>query len=199
GLEYYPKLLCAVPFTPVPGNRLLALDESARNALAQALIGLARETSVSSLHVLFPGEAEARSLQSAGAMLRQGVQFHWRNSAWPDFESFLGSLTQPKRKKIRAERRKVEIRRQFCAVTSCARRRHHRGAQGDRSHADRRSRCDGHRAWYSCSGRTARSTPCISVMPCTAASAPSTVVTELTRRPFADLRICSPSVRPPRP
>ena len=107
GLEYYPKLLCAVPFTPVPGIRLLAVDEPARNALAQALIGLARETSVSSLHVLFPGEQEARSLQSAGAMLRHGVQFHWRNSAWPDFESFLGSLTQPKRKKIRAERRKV--------------------------------------------------------------------------------------------
>lgn len=107
GLDYYPKLLSAIPFTPVPGTRLLAADAPAREALAQALIELARESGVSSLHVLFPDPEEATLLESAGAMIRRGVQFHWQNEGWPDFEAFLASLTQPKRKKIRAERRKV--------------------------------------------------------------------------------------------
>ncbi len=107
GLDYYPKLLAAVPFTPVPGARLLALDEPARSALAHSLIDLAKRTRVSSLHVLFPSENEAQLLENAGAMLRRGVQFHWRNEEWSNFDGFLASLTQPKRKKIRAERRKV--------------------------------------------------------------------------------------------
>lgn len=107
GLNYYPKLLSAIPFTPVPGERLLARDDAARLALTQALMRLARQSKVSSLHVLFPTEAQARVLQSQGAMIRRGVQFHWRNAGWTDFEGFLASLTQPKRKKIRAERRKV--------------------------------------------------------------------------------------------
>ena len=107
GLDYYPKLLSAIPFTPVPGMRLLAADAPARKALAQALIELARESGVSSLHVLFPDPEEVQLLESAGAMIRRGVQFHWYNEGWPNFEAFLASLTQPKRKKIRAERRKV--------------------------------------------------------------------------------------------
>jgi predicted N-acyltransferase len=107
GLAYYPKLLSAIPFTPVPGMRLLAADAPARKALAQALIELARESGVSSLHVLFPDPEEVQLLEAAGAMIRRGVQFHWTNEGWPSFEAFLGSLTQPKRKKIRAERRKV--------------------------------------------------------------------------------------------
>ena len=107
GLRYYPKLLSAIPFTPVPGARLLAIDDAARQALVAALMKLARDSGVSSLHVLFPQQAEAALLESEGAMLRRGVQFHWQNEGWPDFDAFLGSLTQPKRKKIRAERRKV--------------------------------------------------------------------------------------------
>lgn len=107
GLKYYPKLLSAIPFTPVPGSRLLAANAAAQRALAQALINLARESGVSSLHVLFPKPEEAVLLEEAGALLRRGVQFHWNNGGWPHFEAFLASLTQPKRKKIRAERRKV--------------------------------------------------------------------------------------------
>lgn len=107
GLDYYPKLLCAVPFTPVPGARLLGVDEAARQALAGEMIALAKRSGVSSLHVLFPSAEEARMLEHSGAMLRRGVQFHWRNADWPSFEAFLSSLAQPKRKKIRAERRKV--------------------------------------------------------------------------------------------
>jgi predicted N-acyltransferase len=107
GLRYYPKLLSAVPFTPVSGPRLIAADGAARAAAAQAVLAMARDSGLSSLHVLFPPADEARLLEQAGAMLRRGVQFHWRNRDWGDFEAFLADLAQPKRKKIRAERRKV--------------------------------------------------------------------------------------------
>lgn len=107
GRRYYPKLLSAVPFTPVTGPRLLAADDCAREAAARALMRLAAESGLSSLHVLFPTESEAALLEARGAMQRRGVQFHWRNEGWADFEAFLAALSQPKRKKIRAERRKV--------------------------------------------------------------------------------------------
>jgi predicted N-acyltransferase len=105
GLEYYPKLLAAVPFSPVTGSRMLARDPQVRAQLAAAALELAR--GVSSLHVLFPLEAEARELEAAGMMLRRGVQFHWLNAGYRSFDEFLAALTQGKRKKIRAERRKV--------------------------------------------------------------------------------------------
>ncbi|TXL66999.1 GNAT family N-acetyltransferase [Zeimonas arvi] len=107
GRRYYPKLLSAVPFTPVTGPRLLAADARARGAAARALMRLAAESGLSSLHVLFPTESEAALLEACGAMQRRGVQFHWRNEGWPDFDAFLAALSQSKRKKIRAERRKV--------------------------------------------------------------------------------------------
>jgi predicted N-acyltransferase len=107
GLEYYPKLLAAVPFTPVAGPRLLAVDAAARAALIEVLQATQRATEVSSTHVLFPPEAHARQLQEAGFMLRSGVQFHWLNAGYANFEEFLATLEAKKRKNIRAERRKV--------------------------------------------------------------------------------------------
>ncbi len=107
GLAYYPKLVAAVPFTPVPGPRLLARDEAVRRRLAHALPGVARELGVSSLHVLFPDEADAAALREAGLLERRGVQFHWRNAGYADFEGFLAALSHDKRKKIRQERRRV--------------------------------------------------------------------------------------------
>ncbi|EAY68202.1 hypothetical protein BDAG_00909 [Burkholderia dolosa AU0158] len=107
GLSYYPKLLCAVPFTPVQGTRLLAADDDARRRLAATLLAFAEQSDVSSLHVLFPTGDEARLLESMGMMLREGVQFHWVNDGYRDFDDFLGTLEQKKRKNIRAERRKV--------------------------------------------------------------------------------------------
>ncbi len=107
GLQYYPKLLSAIPFTPVTGPRLLAVDAQAQGALIDALLEQARESRLSSLHLLYPRADEAEALRAAGLMLRRSVQFHWRNDGYPDFESFLATLAQPKRKKIRAERRKV--------------------------------------------------------------------------------------------
>ncbi|MBY8607740.1 GNAT family N-acetyltransferase [Burkholderia arboris] len=106
-LPYYPKLLCAVPFTPVQGTRLLAADDDARRRLAATLLAFAEQSDVSSLHVLFPTGDEARLFESMGMMLREGVQFHWLNDGYRHFDDFLGTLEQKKRKNIRAERRKV--------------------------------------------------------------------------------------------
>jgi predicted N-acyltransferase len=107
GLAYYPKLLAAVPFTPTAGARLLAEDDATRSRLARALLESARASDVSSLHVLFPREADAAALRAAGLMERTGVQFHWRNAGYRDFEEFLAALSRDKRKKIRQERRRV--------------------------------------------------------------------------------------------
>lgn len=107
GLDYYPKGLVAVPFTPVPGSRLLARDEAARAGLVRALVALARQQELSSLHLLFLSEADVQACADAGLMARHTVQFHWVNHGWADFDAFLASLAQEKRKKIRQERRKV--------------------------------------------------------------------------------------------
>ncbi|MCA1246327.1 GNAT family N-acetyltransferase [Massilia sp. MS-15] len=107
GLPYYPKLLAAIPFTPVAGPRLLATDAAARAALVEVLIATQEAAGVSSTHVLFPPEEQARQLQEAGFMLRSGVQFHWLNAGYASFDAFLATLEQKKRKNIRAERRKV--------------------------------------------------------------------------------------------
>ena len=107
GLDYYPKLLSAIPFTPVAGSRLLARDAPARAALLEVLRVTQGATRVSSTHVLFPPEDEAQQLREAGFLLRSGVQFHWLNQGYRSFDEFLATLDQKKRKNIRAERRKV--------------------------------------------------------------------------------------------
>ena len=105
GIEYYPKLLAAVPFTPVTGPRLLARDDAARQTLGAAALEAARD--FSSLHVLFPQPGEAQLLERAGMMMRRTVQFHWTNEGYADFDDFLARLTQKRRKIIRQERRRV--------------------------------------------------------------------------------------------
>ena len=105
GLAYYPKLLGAIPFSPITGSRLLAGDSTTRGILVRSALRLAREAS--SLHVLFPTELEAREMEGAGMQLRRGVQFHWENPGYANFEEFLANLTSAKRKKIRQERHRV--------------------------------------------------------------------------------------------
>jgi len=105
GLEYYPKLLCAVPFTPITGPRLLAPGDAERRALLGAALELAQDAS--SLHILFPNPAQARLLEAEGLMIRRAVQFHWRNDGYADFEAFLARLSHARRKNIRQERRRV--------------------------------------------------------------------------------------------
>lgn len=115
GLRYYPKLLCASPFTPVPGARLLALNDQARQALLSAIVQWGMETNCSSAHLLFPNEPDEAALRAAGWLMRQGVQFHWTNRhadqagalPYASFEDFTASLHRDKRKKIQQERRRV--------------------------------------------------------------------------------------------
>lgn len=110
GLAYYPKLLGALPFTPVPGPRLLARDARTRRMLLEAIVRLTREAGLSSAHLLFIDEADRRAAEDAGWMLRSAVQFHWHNrqpEPYADFADFLSCLQRDKRKKITQERRRV--------------------------------------------------------------------------------------------
>jgi predicted N-acyltransferase len=109
GLSYYPKALVAPPFTPVPGPRLLARDAAARTLLVKALVAWCGEQGLSSLHLLFTSDADVAACEEAGLMLRHNIQFHWTRppGGYRDFDDFLMSLSQDKRKKIRQERRKV--------------------------------------------------------------------------------------------
>ena len=107
GLAYYPKALVASPFTPVPGSRLLAESDAARQALLTALLALCKNKDIASLHILFGSRQDLQTCTQAGLLQRSQVQFHWQNQGWRDFDDFLASLNQEKRKKIRQERRKV--------------------------------------------------------------------------------------------
>jgi predicted N-acyltransferase len=147
GLAYYPKAVVAVPFTPVPGARLLARNAAERTRLIKAVVAWCAQEGLSSLHVLFTTDEDVAACEEAGLMLRHTVQFHWTNIAptlaasraalppegaappwggpavepssststgahtlpptFRDFDEFLMSLSQEKRKKIRQERRKV--------------------------------------------------------------------------------------------
>ena len=107
GLNYYPKAVSAVPFTPVPGSRLLADSSQSQSALLSAMVELAQNENWSSLHVLFLSNNELQVTETTGWLSRHTVQFHWHNAAYADFEHFLKALNQEKRKKIKQERRKV--------------------------------------------------------------------------------------------
>jgi len=107
GLDYYPKLLCAIPFTPITSPRLMASTPRERRLLLNAALALAERCEASSVHLLFPNETVASECESAGMLLRKAVQFHWHNPGYGSFEEFLGQLAREKRKKIRQERRRV--------------------------------------------------------------------------------------------
>ena len=108
GGRYYPKLLCGVPFTPVPGPRLMAHPDADAAAVRRALIeGAAQmmaEGGYSSLHVNFCTKSEQEALAGLGLAPRLGVQYHWTNAGYADFDDFLGALASRKRKQIRKER-----------------------------------------------------------------------------------------------
>lgn len=110
GLSYYPRLCCAVPFTPATGPRLLTLPADAasiRHELIAAARELARTLGVSSLHVLFPDAEDRVTFKGAGLMPRLDCQFHWHNAGYGSFDDFLAGFTAEKRKKLRRERRRV--------------------------------------------------------------------------------------------
>jgi predicted N-acyltransferase len=110
GLPYYPKALAAVPFTPVPGTRLLARDTKGRKALVKGLRQWALEAGLSSAHLLFMDEDDLQALSAEGWLVREGVQFHWvQDTAQPvdSLDGLLQRMQRHKRKNIVQERRKV--------------------------------------------------------------------------------------------
>lgn len=111
GGKYYPKLLSAVPFTPVTGRRMLIrpdVDQAAyESALADAMIQLVEQSGVATLHVNFLTAAEQDRLGEFGFLKRVGQQFHWQNDGYNDFQDFLNALSSRKRKNIRKEREAV--------------------------------------------------------------------------------------------
>lgn len=105
GGAYFPKLLCAAPFTPVPGPRLLAQSSAARAGLAAAIRAVAERMGASSAHVNFIDDDDARILASADYLPRKGEQYHWFNRGYETFDDFLAALSSRKRKAIRRERK----------------------------------------------------------------------------------------------
>jgi hypothetical protein len=104
GGRYYPKLQCAVPFTPVPGRRILTADAVVESALARAAIGLAQRADASSVHITFAERGLAERLAPLGYQTRVGLQYHWFNRGYGCFADFLAELSSQKRKTIRRER-----------------------------------------------------------------------------------------------
>ncbi len=112
GLNYYPKLVAGVPFTPATGARFLYRQgESRADAIGLMMTAIRQQADklrASSLHVLFPDEIEAQELAKQGLLLRKDCQFHWQNSGYQNFDDFLAEFTAAKRKKVRRERRRVQ-------------------------------------------------------------------------------------------
>jgi len=111
GLDYYPKLVIAVPYSPVTGPRMLYHPdyplEQLQQTLADGARQLANDQNLSSVHWLFTDAQTTRALQTSGYSLRSGCQYHWRNAEYADFDDFLAGMSSKKRKNIRRERRLV--------------------------------------------------------------------------------------------
>ncbi len=108
GLNYYPKLLSAIPFSPITSARLLSSDIQTLGLMIEALETTMHQHNLSSAHVLFPDETSAEYFEAAGWLKRTGVQFRWQNKNYGDFEEFLATLSHDKRKKIHQERKKIQ-------------------------------------------------------------------------------------------
>ena len=107
GMDYYPKLLSAIPFSPITSSRLLSQQPAVQLLMIKALENMLRQNQLSSAHVLFPDESSAAQFENAGWLKRTGVQFRWQNKNYQHFEDFLATLSHDKRKKIHQERKKI--------------------------------------------------------------------------------------------
>ena len=121
GGQYYPKLLSAVPFTPVSGRRLLVPpgpDEAQlRQVLVSGAIQVAEDNNLSSLHINFLEPDEAEAMGKLGMMLRTDQQFHWVNDGYASFDDFLGALSSAKRKNLRKERKRAQAGLSFVRLS----------------------------------------------------------------------------------
>jgi predicted N-acyltransferase len=111
GLDYYPKLVVAVPFSPVNSARLLTAPAREagplRRLLIEALVQRCREQGLSSVHALFISGEEREAFTAAGWLAREDVQFHWSNRGYAGFEEYLAQMRSEKRKQVRRERRRI--------------------------------------------------------------------------------------------
>lgn len=107
GLNYYPKLLSAIPFTPITSARMLTQSPEIQSLMLEALAEVMHKHALSSAHIIFPDDDSANVLKQAGWLQRSGVQFRWKNENFTDFEHFLRTLSHDKRKKIHQERKKI--------------------------------------------------------------------------------------------
>lgn len=107
GLPYYPKLLSAIPFTPITSPRLLTRHPEIQLLMIKALLQIMEKHQLSSAHVLFPDDDSAQAFSNAGWLKRAGVQFRWQNAGFESFDGFLTTLSHDKRKKIRQERNRI--------------------------------------------------------------------------------------------
>ena len=105
GGRYYPKMLCAAPFTPAGGPRLLAADKTARAGLTEAIKAVCGQFELASASVNFVGDTDRAALAAGGFLHRQGIQYHWFNRDYASYDNFLATLSSRKRKAIRKERR----------------------------------------------------------------------------------------------
>ncbi|XP_047315723.1 uncharacterized protein LOC124919516 [Impatiens glandulifera] len=113
GARYYPKLQCCVPFTPVTGQRILLRDtlykDQVFDILVSSMMALTAKLQASSLHVTFPSEGESQKMKDKGFLQRIGMQYHWENRNYKNFDEFLMDMKQSKRKNIRQERKKIPV------------------------------------------------------------------------------------------
>ncbi len=107
GMPYYPKLQCAIPFTPAAGPRLIASSLDAKLALIQTMRDLCAQNKMSGAHVTFTDQDTQNSLAKHGFLPRTDRQFHFINRGYESFDDFLGALTSRKRKKIKSERKRA--------------------------------------------------------------------------------------------
>jgi uncharacterized protein len=131
GGQYYPKLQIAVPFSPVPGRRALAADMDTTRALIKAAETLVRQNGLSSAHATFVTDTQLDLFRAAGWLIREGVQFHFDNPGYADFDAFLAALSARKRKAIRKERDAANALVEVAMLTGDAIKPHHWDAMWD--------------------------------------------------------------------
>ena len=108
GIAYYPKIVCAAPYNPVAGMRLLAKEPAVKHVMVKQIIQIAEKLNMSGVHWLFTNEQDTDICKREQLMLRLGCQYHWHNHDYKDFDDFLSTFISRKRKKVKYERRVVQ-------------------------------------------------------------------------------------------
>jgi predicted N-acyltransferase len=108
GLEYYPKMVCCVPYNPVEGARLITRDRTIKQVMIEQIIKVAEKMKMSGMHWLFTDAEDTTLCESQNLALRLGCQYHWKNQGYASFEDYLSTFVSRKRKKVKRERRMVQ-------------------------------------------------------------------------------------------